>query len=102
MVFSPSKIPAVHDLLILSSDGQLIRFSNINLEKLNEAIEARDLQLAKELQASIRMESLDTSEAHTESVCFFSTATCLKKNLIHPLDQGQTQAHYPSSLFMVM
>ncbi|XP_071799216.1 kinetochore-associated protein 1-like [Asterias amurensis] len=89
VVFSPSKIPAVHDLLILSSDGQLIRFSNINLEKLNEAIEARDLQLAKELQASIRMESVDTREVHTEGVCFFTTATCMKKNLIITCGYGE-------------
>ena len=34
-----SQPTAVHDLLILSSDGQLIRFSNINLEKLNEGME---------------------------------------------------------------
>ncbi|XP_022097333.1 kinetochore-associated protein 1-like [Acanthaster planci] len=89
MMFSPGKDAAVHDLLILRADGQLFRFSNINLEKLNEAIEARDLQLAKELQASICMESLDTGLAHSGSVSFFTTATSMGKTIIITCGYGE-------------
>ncbi|XP_072031588.1 kinetochore-associated protein 1-like [Amphiura filiformis] len=74
MSFVPGTKSDTCELVVLATDGILFRFSNINLGKLNEAILAKDLNLANQVKRDIHMEQTGTSDLHTDGVNSFSTA----------------------------
>ncbi|XP_078674136.1 kinetochore-associated protein 1-like isoform X3 [Branchiostoma floridae x Branchiostoma belcheri] len=59
-----------YDLTILTSDGRLVRFCNINLKGIAKALEIKDFATAKKLKDGIQLEIVDTSSEHTEgTIC---------------------------------
>ncbi|KAI8514896.1 Kinetochore-associated protein 1 [Branchiostoma belcheri] len=59
-----------YDLTILTSDGRLVRFCNIDLKGIAKALETKDFATAKKLKDGIQLEIVDTSSEHTEgTIC---------------------------------
>ncbi|XP_071962384.1 kinetochore-associated protein 1-like [Antedon mediterranea] len=78
------------DLLVLAFNGILYRFSNINLNKLNDAIQQNNTDLEKEILSGIQTEVIDTSAVHTDGTTDLCTATIGHKMFIITCGSGDS------------
>lgn len=57
------------ELLIIGTDGQVFRFTDIDLTALKQAISDRDVEKATQIQGAIKMSTFDVKDCHNVVMC---------------------------------